>query len=142
MFDKIEISNKSKEYVPYEKTVTVIENRAPTDLSISLLNDFQEKALENLIKTIKVSNNTIDGVVFLFKIDGTRFQRKFVFIFKLNGVEYKIEDNYDIDNTINFSNTLDIDNMANKIVSYISNRIAILLFNSDLEFWKKTLLDK
>ena len=40
MFDKSYITKGRTEYVPYEKSVTIIEKRAPTDESIRLLNEF------------------------------------------------------------------------------------------------------
>ena len=41
-------------YVPYEKTVTVTENRASTDESLSLLNEIQEKAKERVHKIERI----------------------------------------------------------------------------------------
>ena len=141
MFDKITIKPET-EYIPYTKSVTITENRAATDESVKLLNEFQEKSLENLIKTVKISNNVIDGVIFLFQVNAASFQRRFVFIFKINGVEHKIEDNYDIDNIMHFSNSRNIDETANKIISKLSEIIAIHLFKSDLNFWEEIILSE
>jgi len=139
MFDKKIIQQTRTKYVPYEKSVTVTEKRAPTDESVKLLNEFQDKSLENLIKTVKISNNVVDGVLFLFQIQAACFQRKFVFIFKINGVEYKIEDNYDIDNVLHFSNSRNVDNTVNKIISKLSEKIVVHLFQSNLDFWKEAI---
>ena len=35
--------------VPYEKSVTINEYKAPTDKSVELLNEFEKKAHENII---------------------------------------------------------------------------------------------
>ena len=41
-------------YVPHEMTVTI--NRAPTDQSVALLNEMQDKAVKNLIKTVNIKD--------------------------------------------------------------------------------------
>lgn len=86
------MSNESivvKEYVPFAKTVTV--NRAPTDKSVELLNEMQDKAVKNLIKTVNIKDNTMNGAVLYFiqraDWDGIDFIAKFSF----NGKEYQLK---------------------------------------------------
>ena len=56
-----------KEYVPYEKDVTIHEHRAPTDESVRLLNEFEEKARKNIIHKISVNENNLNAVSIIFK---------------------------------------------------------------------------
>jgi len=75
--------------VPYEKTVH--EHKAPTDESVKLLNEMQKAALDNIVKTFNVNDNTVNAcVIYLINkadFDGFKFVAKFTF----NGKEHKIE---------------------------------------------------
>lgn len=87
------ISNTTKEYVPYTKeiNVNVKEVKAPTDESVSLLNQLQEKAKENIIKSVKVEENHLNGIIVAFVNDmmgGIKIMMKF----NLNGKEYIFEE--------------------------------------------------
>ena len=70
MFDKTYITPQSK---PTHKTVsvtqTVHEHRAPTDESVKLLNEMQDKAIGNIIDTIVVQNNILNFVAVVFDSD-------------------------------------------------------------------------
>lgn len=86
-----------KEYVPYEKTVTatITEKRAPTDESIRLLNEFQEKAKENIIKSIVIDSNIAKCVCIYYQ--DVLFDNKILFHirFILNGKEHVVSDSID-----------------------------------------------
>jgi len=56
MFDTYELGRR--EYVPYEKTV--VEQRAPTDDSIKLLNEMQEKVMTNIMDRHLTTNNVLN----------------------------------------------------------------------------------
>jgi hypothetical protein len=49
--------------VPYDKTVTVTEKRAPTDESIKLYGEMVDKARESLIDVLEIKDNNFNGVV-------------------------------------------------------------------------------
>ena len=51
--------------IRYPDKIEVKEQKAPTDDSIRLLNEFQEKTLNNIISKIKVDNNIVKGEIFL-----------------------------------------------------------------------------
>lgn len=74
---------------------TIKEIKAPTDESIKLLNEFQEKALDNLISKIEVKNNIVEGTVCAFEMARTTaaLQHEVMIIckFKINGHEYVVE---------------------------------------------------
>ena len=88
MFNKTIIQKGHTEYVPYEKTVTI--NRAPTDKSVELLNEMQDKAIKNLIKSVNIKDNTMNGTVLYFiqraDWDGVDFIARFSF----NGTEHEL----------------------------------------------------
>ena len=88
MFNKTIIQKGRTEYVPYEKTVTI--NRAPTDKSVELLNEMQDKAIKNLIKSVNIKDNTMNGTVLYFMQradwDGVDFIARFSF----NGTEHEL----------------------------------------------------
>lgn len=87
MFD---IINPKKEYIPYDKTVTVNERRAPTDESIRLLNEMQEKVIANVLQKINVSNNIFSGSIVIWKDQRKPFSMQYTLKFKLNEEEYSI----------------------------------------------------
>ena len=78
-----------REMVPYEKSVTI--KRAPTDESVAILNEMQEKAMQNLIKTVNVKDNSMNAVVFYSLHGMDRDSIKFIAKFSFNGKEYKLE---------------------------------------------------
>lgn len=127
--------NVRTEYVPYEKTVAITEHKAPTDESVRLLNEFQEKALKNLIKKVEIKDNIIDGVLFVFRYDLDPNMRRLIFRFKLNGQEYEIEDNYEIGREARNIGNLQTQEVVKRMVSKLSTIISVYLFKSQLDFW-------
>ena len=93
MFDT-HITQRRTEYVPYEKTVH--EHRAPTDQSIAILNEMEEKARQNIIKTIEVKDNFLSAIIVMFHDDYPMQNIVYNIRFKLNGKECFLE------GTINF----------------------------------------
>ena len=81
--------------VPYEKKVTVHEHRAPTDESVKLLNEMQEKALRNIIATIKIEQNFLKAAAIYFRDDVVKDRMTYHIRFELNGKEYRIEGHID-----------------------------------------------
>ena len=67
MFDLTKIGGGESHswLVPYDKTV--IEKRAPTDESIKLLNEMQEKAYDNITAIYRCENNKLQFSVVEFK---------------------------------------------------------------------------
>lgn len=84
MFDKYLISKHEKEYIPYVKT----EQRAPTDDSIRLFNEFRDKAYNSIIDTIQINNNMMSGTVLIYK-DPCEMSKRVRYKIILNGEEIK-----------------------------------------------------
>lgn len=81
-------------HVPYDKTVTVNEHRAPTDKSVELLNEMERKATENIIHKFRVDSNLIKAAVIYYS-DAIATDDMIVHIkFELNGKEHVLEERF------------------------------------------------
>lgn len=89
MFNTTHIHQSHDRLVPYEKTVTITEKKAPTDQSIELLNEFQEKAKQNIIDTIIIDNNVMKAVAVFLTGDIISDKYRYFLKYVLNGKEYK-----------------------------------------------------
>jgi len=61
------IINKRTEHIPYEKKITINEQRAPTDDFLKLLKEMEDAVLKRLIKSIVINDNKFNFVCNLFK---------------------------------------------------------------------------
>lgn len=77
-----------KEYVPYTKNVEITEKRAPTDESIRLYKEMEEKAEKNIIGKEAFINNELNGVITYMEMSVGSFEIKAHIKFSLNGKEY------------------------------------------------------
>lgn len=77
------------------REVTINENRAPTDESVRLLNEMQQKAQENIVQTIKVEGNEVNGLIMLLRSGRTLLGYEYILKFTLNGHEQIIQGNLD-----------------------------------------------
>lgn len=113
MFDITNNNHSETEYVPYCKEVNVTEKRAPTDESVRLLNEFQEKAKTNIIENIIINENIMKGAVLVycesFSSPGIIIHGKF----DLNGKTYIFKDEINM-----FQLSMDL----NKFQSYVKSR--------------------
>jgi GH35 family endo-1,4-beta-xylanase len=65
--------------------ISVTEKKAPTDESIRLLNEMQEKAFDNIVECVQLSNNELNDVTYWMYPDHYSFSEKARIRFKLNG---------------------------------------------------------
>lgn len=86
-------SHDNSTHIRYPETIKEI--KAPTDESIRLLNEFQEKALDNIITKVEVKDNFVTGVVMAFDVarSASSIQHEIMIIckFKINGQEFVVE---------------------------------------------------
>lgn len=82
---------RNTEYIPYEKSIKVNEYKAATDESIKILNEFQEKAKENLCYSVRIDQSYLNGVAFFFREDHMSNGFDVYFKFGLNGTEFKVK---------------------------------------------------
>ncbi len=81
--------------VPYEKNVTVHEHKAPTDKSVELLNELEEKARKNIVYKTKIEQNYLKAIAIYYTDDLITNRIHFYIKFKLNGVKILISDYID-----------------------------------------------
>lgn len=76
--------------VRYPDTIKVQEHKAPTDESIRLMEEIQEKVLKNLIAKIHIKgDNNINGQCYVFQsLHEFELAYNVVCKFKLNGVDF------------------------------------------------------
>ena len=90
MFDKTYVKGSgSTTYVPYEKTVTVTEHRAPTDDSIKIYKEMYEKSLKNIAEVLEIKNSLVEGKVVRFIQEDWTDSEQILVIFKINGQEFR-----------------------------------------------------
>lgn len=87
--------HSKKEYVPYTKEVNITEKKAPTDESIRLLNEMEEKAKKNIIATIKIEENFLKAIAIYHRDDYVSDRMIYNIKFELNGKTHMIEDYID-----------------------------------------------
>ena len=88
MFDSYTISPRPQ--TVYQKT-TVHEHRAPTDESVALLKDMEEKARDKVIKSVAVENNSFNCVFHSLKdVQSDRLIGRSIFM--LNGERMTVEE--------------------------------------------------
>jgi hypothetical protein len=93
MFDKrITVINQEAAQPSH---VTVHEHRAPTDDSIRLAGEYEEKALRKVIASYKLDTNTVKGHSLIVR-SATTFDT-FIIIsrVKVNGTDYEIQEEID-----------------------------------------------
>lgn len=72
---------------------TIKEVKAPTDESIRLLNEMQQKTVDNIMAKVEVKDNLLTGKCYLINLAamGYRDQFKMIFKFSINGQEFDLE---------------------------------------------------
>jgi len=119
MFDRVTIQ-QGKEPVPYAKTVTVHEHKAPTDESIRLYQEIEQKAYDSILHRIQVNDNALNFGAIVHMPRMTTNQ-EIAYVFTLNGRE--------ITGKITIRNheamSLDRDALVRKIVEDAGKHIAI-----------------
>ena len=83
MFNTYKIDN-SRSYGGPSK-IDVTEKRAPTDESVRLLNEMQEKAFDNIVECVQLSNNELTDATYWLYPDYNSFSEMARIRFSLNG---------------------------------------------------------
>ena len=84
MFNKHIINDTHISYGGPSK-IDVTEKRAPTDKSVELLNEMQQKAFDNLITCIKLEDNDLKDIMCWIYSDRCSWQERMRIQFKING---------------------------------------------------------
>lgn len=88
--------NRKTQYV--HQNVDIREHKAPTDESIRLLNEFQEKAKQNIIATFPTQDNTINAMAIFYHNEMIYRRVDYQLKFSLNGREIICEGYLDRNN--------------------------------------------
>ena len=75
------------EHVPFEKSVTIHEHKAPTDESIKLYEELREKALRSCVNWGQINNNLLEDVRYISYEETNGFSKRVKIVFKINGRE-------------------------------------------------------
>ena len=91
MFNKtiIEGAKDHRTVINYPKEFKVIENKAPTEDSIRLLKEMEEKTLDKLIVDY-VPNNVLEYIMFAKLANVDNIDEKILVRFKINNKEYEL----------------------------------------------------
>lgn len=113
---------------------TVHEHKAPTDDSVRLLNEMQDKAKNNIIKNIIVDDNIVNGSITITQ-DHYSMGKQYVVYFKfnLNGRDYIIEETFKPE-ALDDKRTL-----INRFYEEFAKRIATKLINTNAASFKELL---
>jgi hypothetical protein len=98
MFDRIEVRPGAGTKHVYSKA-DYREFKAPTDDSIRLLGEMEEKARKRIVEAIEVDNNVVTGMMYVLEPDYLGQSYKFLAKVKINYKEYVIEESisfYDV----------------------------------------------
>ena len=89
-----------KEYVPYVKSVNVVEKRAPTDESVKVLKELEDAAWNKILDTFTANDNVFSGTILHVNLRCDSFQYEIYLEFTLNGTKHIVKemvDKYDIE---------------------------------------------
>lgn len=117
------VDNSSTEYVT--RHVTVEERRAPTDDSVRLLREMEQKARDQVEKSINVGGNGFECVVNIFK-EALSMDTVAVAIFKINGKSMRAEAR-----VRGWDNLKDAD-LAGKLRDAVAQEVAVFVLTPSL----------
>lgn len=139
MFNTYHSHQHHTDYVTKEvtKNVNVTEKRAPTDESVKLLNEFKLKAETEIIKSIVINDNLVNGCVIAIDNNPTNFNIRLHYRFTLNGKD--IYGYFDLDKNFNLRNDL-TDKMIRVLYESLSKEITLSLLKENSEFIKNNIL--
>jgi len=87
MFDRIKLSTEVSQHPSH---IDVYEHRAPTADTAKFLKELEDKAKDNILKSIRIENNSFNCVVH-YQMSSLMLDHIFIIIFKLNNVESRVE---------------------------------------------------
>jgi len=130
MFDRVQVTHLTP---PGYQYVNVTEKRAPTDESVRLLKEMEQKARDNIIASIELDSNLVKGRVFVMK-EWLSGKNNFAVLMDINGkrVEIKVStDEYE-----------SVESQMQRIYEEIGKRIAVEVMPAVFDEAKKAALFK
>lgn len=138
MFNTYHSHQHHTDYVTKEvtKNVNVTEKRAPTDESVKLLNEFKLKAETEIIKSIVINDNLVNGCVVAINNSPSLFNIRIHYKFNLNGKD--ILGFFDLER--NITDDMLSDKMIRVLYESLSKEITLSLLKENSEFIKNNIL--
>ena len=103
----------------YPQTVNVTEKRAPTDESVKILRDMEERARQHVLQTFHVENSVVDGIVVVFQLSPSDFSRYAYIRFSINGKEHHLRER--LDDRLEFNEQQAVETFARAVRDSIFN---------------------
>jgi len=115
MFDRYEVVPR------YPQRIDSHEHRAPTDDSIRLAREYEDRAWESVKSALLVSGNSLEGIIIQRAYNPAAFDSVWLVIFRLNGkpFEFQIEN----DRRAEFDARKAIEAFAQKLAQVIASEI-------------------
>jgi len=95
MFNKtyLDLGGK-KEYIPYDKTITIHEHKAPTDESIRILTELEKAAWSRICKCYLINSIYVNAVFVTIWEDKKQMKKGFILAFKINDKQFEIHKSF------------------------------------------------
>jgi hypothetical protein len=130
MFDRVQVTHLTP---PGYQYVNVTEKRAPTDESVRLLKEMEQKARDNIIASIELDSNLVKGRVFVMK-EWLSGKNNFAVLMDINGKRVEIKVSTDEYNSV--------ESQMQRIYEEIGKRIAVEVMPAVFDEAKKAALFK
>lgn len=117
---------RSLEMFPSTINVDITEKRAPTDESVKLLREMEQRAQEQVLKAISVNNTEVEGVLHMMR-DHLSCTCVFRFLYQINGK--KMTTNYEV-NEFELPKYKWIDGLINAVAIDIAREILLRPFSN------------
>jgi hypothetical protein len=105
----------------------VVEKTITPDKVTEMYDSVREQVEKDILRTIIINNNTLNGVIFEKRDDFAGAQTKILYRFTLNGIEY-IERDFVINREDNTE-----ERMINKFHDYVKEKIAIKIIKENIK---------
>jgi len=117
MFNTTHVTKELHNHIHYPDTIK--EVKAPTDESIRLLNEMQQKLIDNIVAKIEVNDNVMKGECYLIDTASMGYRHRFMFVmkFSINQQEFVVEKQIH-DDDITWQDNQNIREISAKVKSY------------------------
>lgn len=129
MFDKYNIQSGPSHI---SANIDVTEKRAPTDESVKLLREMEEKARKQVLHSYITESNVLSGAHVGMCLNSSVLSKTSYALFKLNGIEYRVE--AEIETTFNERDCLE--QLVEKLSKAISVELVQQLIKEDGLKWE------
>ena len=135
MFNKTYLIGDNRPQNHYHNhNVKITEKRAPTDESLKLLKEIKKEVTDDIVGSYYINNNDLSGSLVVCK-NPTYQSYELHIMFKLNNVEYHIEDEikrFDLLSDREAHNR-PVEFLSKKFFDNVSKKISEILFNKNFK---------